>query len=220
MTGQHPRIRVAIVDDHTLFRVGLREIIESQKDMEVVGEAGDACNALALVAQVKPDVLLLDVSIPGGDVTDNIHEIGQASPATRIVILSMQDDPELILELVGLGIRGYLHKSASWDELIAAIRMATPGTDRVLLAVSRQSLLGMPAGAAGKPVSGLLTPRELEVLELVAKAMSNAQIAAAVMLTEATVKRHLHNIFVKLGAVSRIDAVNKATAASLIPSAS
>ncbi|MEV0230725.1 response regulator transcription factor [Nonomuraea sp. NPDC050786] len=217
MTERNSRITVAIVDDHTLFRVGLREIIEGQKDMEVVGEAGDAANALALVAQVKPDVLLLDVSIPGGDVTDNIHEVAEVSPDTRIVILSMQDDPELVLELIGLGIRGYLHKSASWDELIAAIRMATPGTDRVLLAVSRQSLLAMPAGTADKPAAGLLSPRELEVLGLVAKAMSNAQIAAEVMLTEATVKRHLHNIFVKLGAVSRIDAVNKATAASLIP---
>lgn len=210
-------VRVAIVDDHTLFRVGLREIIEDQDDMEVSGEAGDSDSALDLVARTRPDVLLLDVSIPGAYVTDTVSRLRELSPETRVVILSMQDTPELVGNLVALGVRSYLHKSASWDELMAAIRMAHLGTNRVMVAVSPQTLTRLGGGARQEPATDQLSARELEVLELVAHALSNAQIATKMALTEATVKRHLHNIFVKLGAVSRIDAVNKAVAGCIIP---
>lgn len=213
------RVRVAIVDDHTLFRVGLREIIEDQYDMEVVGEAGDSDGALALLSELRPDVMLLDVSIPGQDVTATVKSVRELSPATRVVILSMQDDADLVRELIVLGVRCYLHKSASWDELMAAIRMAHLSTNRVMVAVSPETLTQM-SGGREEPIAAQanqVSARELEVLELVAHALSNAQIAAKLGLTEATVKRHLHNIFVKLGAVSRIDAVNKAVASAVIP---
>jgi DNA-binding NarL/FixJ family response regulator len=206
-------ITVMLVDDHLLMREGLREILETQPDILVVGEAGDSASAIALVAQHHPRVVLLDVEIPGGDVTDTVVALRARAPRTEIVILSMYDGPYLVQRLLALGIRGYLLKSVSREELVSAVRHACADDGRVTLSVSRHSLAQLPATAA---VTTALSPRESDVLELAARAMSNAQIATQLYLTEATVKRHLSNIFAKLGAVSRIDAVNKAIAASMI----
>jgi DNA-binding NarL/FixJ family response regulator len=188
MTSQP--ITIVLVDDHVLIRDGLREILETQPDMAVVGEAGTSSAAIEVVTKVQPRVVLLDVEIPGGDVIDTVRTLRQCAPTTEIVILSMYEGPHLVQRLLALGIAGYLLKSVNRSELVAAIRSAAASDDHVTLAVSRRSL---------------------------ACAMSNAQIAARLYLTEATVKRHLSNIFGKLRAVSRIDAVNKAVAASLIP---
>ena len=212
MTDQQD-ITVVLVDDHQLMREGLREILETQPDIRVVGEAGDSTSAVETVAEHQPRVVLLDVEIPGDEVTTTVTRMHQVAPQTEIIILSMYDGPHLLQRLLALGIRGYLLKSATRQELIAGIRNACSGDGRIILSVSRRSLAQVPA------TTGALSRRELDVLELAAQAMSNAQIAAKLYLTEATVKRHLSNIFVKLGAVSRIDAVNKAVAASLIPSA-
>jgi DNA-binding NarL/FixJ family response regulator len=193
------------------MREGLREILECQPDIKVVGEAGDSSTAGAVVAEQQPRVVLLDVEIPGDEVTTTVGRLLRLAPNTEIVILSMYDGPHLLQRLLALGIRGYLLKSVTGQELIAAVRNAGAKDGRITLSVSRHSLAEMPASGPGA-----LSRRELDVLELAAQAMSNAQIAARLYLTEATVKRHLSNIFVKLGAVSRIDAVNKAVAASLI----
>lgn len=204
-------ITVVLVDDHVLMRQGLREILDTQPDLLVVGEAGDSASAVEMVVEHQPRVVLLDVEIPGADVTQTVSTLRRHAPNTEIIILSMYDGPHLLRRLLGLGIRGYLLKSVSRDELVSAIRHACDGDSHVTLSVSRRSLAQLPQAA------GPLSQRELDVLELAAHAMSNAQIAARLFLTEATVKRHLSNIFGKLGAVSRIDAVNKAVAASLIP---
>jgi DNA-binding NarL/FixJ family response regulator len=206
-------ITVVLVDDHQLMREGLREILENQSDVQVVGEAGDSASAIALIVEQQPHVVLLDVEIPGGDVTDTVTTLRARAPHTGIVILSMYDGPRLLQRLLALGIRGYLLKSVSRRELVSAIRHAYADDGRVTLSVSRDSLAQLPSAAT---VTASLSPRESDVLELAARAMSNAQIAAELYLTEATVKRHLSNIFTKLRAVSRIDAVNKAIAASLI----
>jgi len=208
--GDEP-ITVVLVDDHMLMREGLREILETQPDVRVVGEAGDSATAISVVAEHQPRVVLLDVEIPGGDVTDTVTALRRRAPNTEVIILSMYDGPHLVQRLLALGIRGYLLKSVSRGELVSAIRHACADDGHVILSVSRRSLAQLPGTA------GVLSPRELDVLELAARAMSNAQIASRLYLTEATVKRHLSNIFSKLGAVSRIDAVNKAVAASLIP---
>jgi DNA-binding NarL/FixJ family response regulator len=205
-------IRVVLVDDHALMREGLREILNSQPDITVVGEAGDSAAAVATVAEHEPDVVLLDVEIPGDEVTTTVSRLRHLSPRTEIIILSMYDGPHLLQRLLALGIRGYLLKSVRREELFSAVRACRSGDGRIILSVSRRSLAQVPTSSAGA-----LSRRELDVLELAAQAMSNAQIAARLYLTEATVKRHLSNIFGKLGAVSRIDAVNKAVAASLIP---
>lgn len=210
MTGEV--IRVVVVDDHSLMREGLIEILDTYDDLEVVGAAGDSDGALEVLAEQKPDAVLLDVEIPGDEVTTTITRIHKISPHTKIIILSMYDGPELVRNLLELGISGYLLKNATRHQLVAAIRGAHTNERDIVLFVSRQSLTQIQD--AGSPA---LSARERDVLELVARAMSNAQVGSQLSITEATVKRHLRNTFVKLGAVSRIDAVNKAIAAAEIP---
>ncbi|RVX39791.1 LuxR family two component transcriptional regulator [Nonomuraea polychroma] len=202
---------VLLVDDHTIVREGVQKILESQQDLVVVGQAGDAKEAVALAGETKPDVVLLDVEIPGDDVETTVTRLHKVSPRSQVIILSMYDAAPLLKSLLAIGIRGYLLKSVSMDELVSAVRSARRDDGRVLLSVSRESL----AQTEQEP-SGVLSHREREILELTAQAMSNSQIASRLSLTEATVKRHMRKIFAKLGAVSRIDAVNKAMSASLI----
>lgn len=206
MNNGDDRITVLLVDDHALVREGLREILQMQSDMRVVGEAEDSGATLALAARHQPDIVLLDVEIPGDEVTSTVRRIRECSPQSRVIILSMYEGPKLVQALLAAGIRGYLLKSIHWEELVVAIRAIYADRDRMILGVSRESLGYAPSG----PSTGTLSARELEVLELVAQALSNGQIASRLHLTEATVKRHLRNIFAKLGAVSRLDAVNKA----------
>jgi DNA-binding NarL/FixJ family response regulator len=200
------RITILLVDDHALVREGLREILEMQRDMRVVGEAEDSASTVALATAEQPDIVLLDIEIPGADATTTVNQIRSCSPESRVIILSMYEGPQLVQALLAAGIRGYLLKSIHWEELVVAIRAVRTDSDRIVLGVSRESLRYVQPG----PSAGTLSPRELEVLDLVAQALSNGQIASRLNLTEATVKRHLRNIFVKLGAVSRLDAVNKA----------
>ncbi|MBG0813180.1 response regulator transcription factor [Planomonospora sp. ID82291] len=213
MVAQTPSdaISVVLVDDHALFREGLREILECDGGIRIVGEAGDSGTAVAVVTRARPDVVLLDVEIPGGEVIETVATIRRLSPDTRIIILSMYDGPQLLTRLLSAGIRGYLLKSVHRHELIAAVHSVHEDASRVVLAVSRHSLARVES-----PGAGTLSEKELEVLQLAAQALSNVQIARRLGLAEATVKRHMRNIFVKLNAVSRIDAVNKALATSLI----
>lgn len=209
MSDDEGPITIMLVDDHALVREGLREILQMQPDMRVVGEAEDSATTLALAAAEQPDVILLDIEIPGDDVTATVTQLRKRSPASRVIILSMYEGPQLVQALLAAGIRGYLLKSIHWEELVVAIRAVYSDDGRIVLGVSRESLSYTQQG----PPPGALSARELEVLDLVAQALSNGQIASRLQLTEATVKRHLRNIFVKLGAVSRLDAVNKAKAA-------
>lgn len=204
-------ITIAIVDDHAILRDGLREIFAAQDDLVVAGEAGDGASAIALVAARRPDVVLLGVELPGDDVTATVRRIRAVSPASKVIILGGDDGPRLLRDLLAAGVRGYLRKSVHGRELVTAIRGAHREAGRIVLDVSPDSL-----ARAQDPAADLLSAREREVLELTAQALSNAQIAARLGRTEATVKRHLRNIFSKLDAVSRIDAVNKAAAAALI----
>ena len=209
------RTRIMIVDDHMLVREGLRRILQAQEGMEVVGEAGDSAAAVATAAREHPDVVLLDVEIPGGEAAVTVRRLREASPQSRVIILSMHEGPRLVQQLLDVGIRGYLLKSIHWQELVLAIRTVHSDPDRVVLGVSGQSL--RPAGQGSAAGAGALSAREREVLGLVGEALSNGQIASRLSLTEATVKRHLRNVFIKLGAVSRIDAVNKATELGAFP---
>jgi DNA-binding NarL/FixJ family response regulator len=204
-------VTIAIVDDHAILREGLREILEAQDDMVVAGEARDGAGAIALVAEKRPDVVLLGVEIPGDDATATVRRIRALSPSSKVIVLSGYDGPRPLRDLLAAGVRGYLRKSVHGRELVTAIRGAHGDPGRVVLDVAPDSL-----ARAQDPAADPLSAREREVLELTAQALSNAQIAARLGRTEATVKRHLRNIFSKLGAVSRIDAVNKAAAAALI----
>jgi DNA-binding NarL/FixJ family response regulator len=214
MRDENDRTTILMVDDHALVRQGLRKLLETQEDLRVVGEAGEAGKAVTLAAETEPDIVLLDVEIPGGEVTETVRRIAEHSPRSRIIILSMHEGPELVQATLAAGIRAYLLKSVQWQELVVTIRAVQSDDGRVILGVSQESLQAarQRPGEAGRqrPEQGELSAREREVLGLVAQALSNGQIASRLGLTEATVKRHLRNIFIKLGAVSRLDAVNKA----------
>jgi DNA-binding NarL/FixJ family response regulator len=205
------RVRILLVDDHTLFREGLREMLSLEDDLVVVGDVGDAERAVSVAAELRPDIILLDIEIPGSNVTSTLRAIRRASPESRVIILTMHDGAQLLQGLLALGINGYLLKNVTRQVLVSTIRSCLE-EGRVMLSVSRRSLA---QAEASSPAT--LSDRELEVLTLASRALSNTQIARELFLTEATVKRHLRNVFAKLGAVSRIDAVNKAVAASLLP---
>jgi DNA-binding NarL/FixJ family response regulator len=206
------KISIVLVDDHTLFREGLQEILSLEHDFEVVGQAGDAREGIAVVGERRPDVLLLDVEMPQHQVQRTVPEFLRVSPRTRIVVLTMYDDPQLANQLIGLGVRAYLVKSATRAELISVIRGVCGDEQRAVVSMSRRGF-GQLDDSHGAP----LTRRQTEVLGLAAQALSNAQIADRLYIAESTVKRHLTKIYAQLGAVSRVDAINKARAAVLIP---
>lgn len=210
------QIRVCLADDHNLLRDGIREMLSTEPEFAVVGEASSGPEALNLVVRLHPDVLLLDVEMPGPGAAAIIRRVKRMVPETKVIVLTMHDDPDMVHELLEAGAVAYLLKTILRDDLIAAVRSAVrrPGQS-VLLAVSRETVERLDRQ---KPRTNgtRLTARELEVLHLIAEAMSNAQIAHRLYVTEATVKRHLTNIYAKLQAVSRVDAIRKATAARLI----
>jgi DNA-binding NarL/FixJ family response regulator len=205
------KITVLLVDDHVLVREGVREILSVEEDIVVVSEAADSDEAISRVVEHRPDIVLLDVEIPGRQAAETVAKMRALSPETRIIVLSMYDGPHLLRRLIAEGIRGYLLKSVDRQELVSAIRSVYRIPGRMVLSISGESMAQMHGST-----DSVLSAREAEILKLAAQALSNSQIATRMHITEATVKRHLHSVFVKLGAVSRIDAVNKAIAASLI----
>jgi DNA-binding NarL/FixJ family response regulator len=204
-------IRILVADDHILLREALCDVLEINPDFKVVAQCGDAEQTVARSAEEQPDVAVLDVEMPGSDPVATIRRIRKVSSATRIVILTMHADYRLVQQLFREGIRAFLHKSISRHDLTSAIRSVHTDPNRVVLSMAKEHL-GLDVPSAENPLSD----REVEILSLVATAMTNRQIASRLAIAEGTVKLHLHNIFRKLNAVSRIDAVNKASAASLI----
>lgn len=205
--------RIVLVDAHTLFRDGVREILSAEDGFTVVGEAGDGTEAVRVVARTRPEVALLDTALPDPGPVLTVRRLLEAAPATRVIVVSVHDEPRLIQALLGEGVRGYLLKTVTGRDLVAAVRAVVADDERVVLSVSRGSLARVHGGP--EPMS-LLSVREREVMALVARGMTNAQIARRLRITEGTVKHHLRKVFAKLRATSRLDAVNKAVAASLI----
>ncbi|GIJ79428.1 DNA-binding response regulator, NarL/FixJ family, contains REC and HTH domains [Micromonospora phaseoli] len=210
-------IRVVLVDDHTLFREGLKEVLGTASDIEIVGAGGSGPEAVELTAEHEPDVLLLDVEMPGAGVTATIRQVLGQRPDTQIIVLTMHDDAELVREVLEAGASAYLLKTILRDELLAAVRSVRSSAN-ILLAVSRgtvEQLDRRPPGSGGPGEA--LTQREREIMILASDALSNQQIASRLHITEATVKRHLTNAYAKLNAVSRVDAIRKAVARRIIP---
>jgi DNA-binding NarL/FixJ family response regulator len=199
------------VDDHALFREGVIEIFAAEDDVRVVGEAENGSEAIALAEREKPDVVLLDVEMPVMGAERAIGEILRASPFSKVLVLTMYDEPRLVRKLLTLGAHGYIVKNATREELVAAVRTVHRVEDRVVLTVSRNTVDRLEG-----PKRGTLSARELEVLLLTARAMSNSQIASHLHISEGTVKRHLTNIYAKLGVSSRADAAKKALISGLI----
>ena len=201
------KIRVLLADDHAMFRQGIKEMLSTDEEIEVVGEAENGREAVALAEKLTPDVVLLDVEMPVMGAREVMERLLEDSPPPRVVIVTMYDDPRLVRELIGLGTVAYLVKSATMEELHAAVHTAANspvGPENEVLIVAPPRAFRDPADAAG------LSERELEVLLMVARGMSNQQIAVALHLSEATIKRHLANIYPKIGVSSRGEAVRKA----------
>ena len=206
-------IRVLVVDDHPVVRSGLVSLIAVAADLVVVGEAADGAEALACVASLAPDVVLMDLRMPGLDGADATARIVAEHPATRVLVLTTFDTDDDILRAVEAGASGYLLKDARRDELLAAIRSAARG-ETVLAAPVAARLMGrMRAGAAES-----LTPRELQVLAAVGRGLSNADVGRELFIGEATVKTHLLRVFQKLGVDDRTRAVTVAMERGILPS--
>jgi DNA-binding NarL/FixJ family response regulator len=205
-------LRILVADDHTLLRQALCDLLSTEPRFEVVAQADSGESAVQLADRYEPDVVLLDVGMPRNDPPSTVRRLLARDPALRIIVLSMYDTPDLVRQFLSLGVHAYIHKSASMEALTSAILSPAKDQRTVTITVSLGSLLA----SENEVQKGGLSARELEVLAFVAEAMSNRQIATRLSITEGTVKRHLRNIFGKLGAVSRIDAVKKASAQSLI----
>jgi DNA-binding NarL/FixJ family response regulator len=210
VSGTRTQITVALVDDHTLMRHGVREMLITDPEMLVVAEGSTGDEALQIMIHHQPDVLLLDIEMPGPGAAAVIRKVASISPRTRVIVLTMHDDPDMVYELLDCGAAAYLLKTILRDELIAAVRSTVrSSSSNVLLSVSRQTVERLDRQRP-RDSGPSLTERELEVLRLIAEAMSNAQIATRLLISQSTVKRHATNIFAKLGAVSRVDAIRKA----------
>jgi DNA-binding NarL/FixJ family response regulator len=210
MTEPGHRITVALADDHTLFRQGIRELLATDPAIRIVGEASTGDELLLLARRHQPDVVLLDVQMPGPGAKSLIEQIRRTHPSTAVVVLTMHEAPAVVRELLDCGAAAYLVKSIEREQLVATVHSVSHGRENVLLSVPRASL----ERGQGRP--GILSDRELDVLRLVAKALSNKQIASLLFISEGTVKRHLTNIYAKLAATSRVDAIKKATELQLI----
>ena len=207
------KIKVLIADDHAVVREGTRRILEQEPDMEVVGEAGDGEEAVNLATSLKPDVAIIDIAMPKLDGIEATKRIKAAWPSINVLILSAYDDDQFIFSLLEAGAAGYLLKSIRSRELIDAIRAVYSGESVLHPSIARK-VLNRFVSTSGKPEgqepSGVLSDREMEVLKLAAKGLSNQDIAEKLCLSIRTVQGHLGHIFNKLQVGSRTEAVVRA----------
>lgn len=208
-------IRVVIVDDHAVVRQGLHFMLERQPDISVIGEGSDGEQAIALAADLIPEVLLLDLLMPKMDGITAIREIKRQTPATQIIILTSYHDDDLIFRAIKAGALSYLLKDTSPQELITAVRAAAQGESRLHPTVATRVLREMHAQAQS-PLNEL-TPRELEVLSQIARGHSNSEIATALVISEGTAKMHVSNILSKLHLTDRTQAAIYALQKRLVP---
>ncbi|MGH3440972.1 MAG: response regulator [Nitriliruptorales bacterium] len=211
MAGEDP-IRIVIADDHELFRRGLRMVLEDEEDIDVVGEAGDGEEAVTLVVDEVPDVVVMDVRMPTVSGIEAARRIKDDLPATKILMLTISDEEDDLYEAIKAGANGYLLKEISIDEIGNAVRSVQAGQS--LISPSMASKLLNEFAAMVKKEEEKeevpqprLTPREMEVLEHVAQGMNNREIAKALFISENTVKNHVRNILEKLHLHSRMEAV-------------
>lgn len=209
-------IRVLLVDDHPVVREGLRGMLSGEPDIEVTAEASSGDEAVAVARKCSPDVVLMDLRMPGGDGADATARIMTDLPATRVIVLTMHTEDSDILRTVEAGASGYLLKDASRAELASAVRGAVEGETVLAPSVATQLVTTVHAPAPADP----LTPRELDVLRLVSRGLTNAQIGRELFIGEATVKTYLLRAFGKLKVSDRTAAVTAAIERGELPAPS
>jgi DNA-binding NarL/FixJ family response regulator len=201
-------IRVLAVDDHPLIRMGVRAMLDNEDDVEVVGDASNGADAVLLFAQLRPDVVLMDLRMPGTGGLEAMREILRIDPAANIVAVSSFGGDGDIMRALQAGARGYLLKDTLGTELVAAVRAAAAGQRVIPPEVAARMAEFVPRQD--------LTPREIEVLTFVAKGLANREIARAIGRTTETVKAHLKNVMAKLGVGDRTEAVMQAVRRGII----
>jgi two-component system, NarL family, response regulator NreC len=197
-------ITVVLADDHEVVRNGIRMVLEAEPDIEVVAEAGDADSAARYVLGHKPTVLVLDLTMPGGSGLDTIPKALETSPATRIVVLTMQDEPAFARQALQGGAHGYVIKHSAASELVGAIRTVVSGGTYINPTLGARLATEPPAGDKAPDE---LTPREVEVLRLLALGYMNPEIAEQLVLSVRTVETHRANIQRKTGLTTRAELV-------------
>ena len=203
-------IRVVITDDQSLIRLGFRMVLEAADDIEVVGEAADGAAAVDAVAALAPDVVLMDVRMPGMDGIEATRRIRRNHPGTRVLVLTTFDLDEYAFGALRAGAGGFLLKDAEREELVGAVRAVAAGEATLSPRVTRRMIELVTAGGRPPPEphrSAALTAREQEVLDAMARGLTNAEISAALFLGESTVKTHVGRILAKLPARDRVHAV-------------
>jgi DNA-binding NarL/FixJ family response regulator len=219
------KIRVLIVDDHPVVLEGLHTMLSTDRNIEIVGEAGDGAEAVAMVEDKKPNVVLMDIRMPNMDGVQATRRIKQQSPSAAVIVLTMYDTDAYVVDAVRAGASGYLLKDATREMVVDTIRAVNSGatlikTSLLTEAISSlvQSQKGHQPAGAGSPGEGMeqLTAREREVLKLAAVGYSNKDIARELNITQDTVKKHMQSILGKLHASSRIHAAIQATRAGII----
>jgi len=201
------KISVLLADDHTMFRQGLAGILASYWGVEVLGEVPNDSEALRLVSELEPDVLIMQVQMPFERAKESLERMRALPHPPKVIVVTMFEEPHYVRSLMELGVSAYLVKTSSAEHLVAAVRAA------VFDPRAKNAVVGMPTAILEEStdgVDGVLSARELELLLLAARGLSNRQIAASVHLAEGTVKRHLANIYQKIGVSSRGEAAREA----------
>ena len=204
----HP-IRILIVDDHTLFRSGIKALLQRQEDFEVVGEAGDGLEGLKRAKSLQPDVVLLDLHMPGIGGREAVKLLSEEVPACNVLLLTVSEDAEDLIETIRAGARGYLLKNIETDFLLNAIRSAARGESVVSPQMTGKLMMGVRMGkdaAPGEDDKEKLSPREKDIIALLAKGVSNKEMAHTLNVAESTIKIHVQNILKKLHLTSRVQA--------------
>jgi DNA-binding NarL/FixJ family response regulator len=200
-------IRVLLADDHTMFRQGLSAILASYGGMEVIAEVPNDADALELARDLNPDVVIMQVQLPFQRAVETIEAMRAFPHPPKVIIVTMFESPRYIRALTGVGASAYVLKTSSSEHLVAAVRAAAfdPGSENAVVGMPQEMLEGTREGA-----ESLLSARELEILLLAARGLSNEHIASSLHLSEATVKHHLANVYIKMGVHSRGEAAREA----------
>jgi DNA-binding NarL/FixJ family response regulator len=210
MNGGQDEVRVVLVDDHDLFRTGLRNLLEEQDGVVVLGEAANGVEAVRLVREAAPDVVVMDLKMPTMTGVEATRLITSQSPLTRVIVLTISDQDSDVMDAIVAGACGYLLKDSSIENVVAGIRSAAVGSSLISPTIASKVLQRVrattPDSEMADAIRAELSDRELEVLKLIANGKDNAQIAAELVISPKTVKNHISNILMKLQIQNRIQA--------------